>query len=202
MNDWQIIALKPRADADEDELEEAHAYALNGIDTRNSEKVEAGNHGAFGTNDPDADGYYVVQWTTDPYTLQDDLPLESGTFIPGGEIVCDATYFRKVPRAKQWYIPEMSEAGENVATTVRMKHVVAPYIKVLEVSDDNKLPNTCNKRQIVPLNPIRISAHDHNAIQDEICRCEELDYEEEGPGKDDDDDTSDSEEESMSEDSV
>jgi hypothetical protein len=197
LNDWQIIALKPRADADEDELEEAHAYALNGIETMNSEKVEVGKHGAFGTNDPDADGYYVVQWTTDPYTLQDDLPLESGTFIPGGEIVCDATYFRKVPRAKQWYIPETSEAGENVATTVRMKHVVAPYINVLEVSDENKLPNTCNKRQILPLNPIRISPHDHNAIHDEICRREELDYEEEGPAGEDDDD----EEESMSEDS-
>jgi hypothetical protein len=73
---------------------------------------------------------------------------------------------------------------------------------VLEVSDKNKLPNTCNKRQILPLNPIRISAHDHNAIHDEISRQEELDYEEEGPGEDDDDDSSDSEEESMSEDSV
>ena len=202
MNDWKIINLKPRADADEDELEEAHAYALNGIETMNSEKVEIGNHGAFATNDPDADGYYVVQWTSDPYTLQDDLPLESGTFIPGGEIVCDAIYLRKVPRAKQWYIPETSEAGENVATTVRMKHVVAPYINVLEVSDENKLPNMCNKRQILPLSPIRISAHDHNAIHDEISQREELDYEEERPGEDDDDDSSDSDDESMSDDSV
>jgi hypothetical protein len=59
LNDWKIITLKPRADADEDKLEEAHAYALNGIETMNSEKVETGNHGAFATNDPDADKYYV-----------------------------------------------------------------------------------------------------------------------------------------------
>jgi hypothetical protein len=71
LNGWKIITLKPRADADEDELEEAHAYALNGIEAMNSEKVETGNHGAFATNDPDAHGYYVVhQWTSNPYTLK------------------------------------------------------------------------------------------------------------------------------------
>jgi hypothetical protein len=83
-----------------------------------------------------------------------------------------------------------------------MKHVVAPYINVLEVSDENKLPNTCNKRQILHLNPIWISAHGHNEIHDEISCREELDYEEEGPGEDDNDNSSDSEQESMYKDSV
>jgi hypothetical protein len=71
LNDWKIITLKPKTDADEDELEEAHAYALNGIETMNSEKVETANYGGFATNDPDAHGYYVVhQWTSNPYTLK------------------------------------------------------------------------------------------------------------------------------------
>ncbi len=58
-------------------MEEAQAYALKGIETINSELVENGNYGAFSTDDPDADGYYIVQWTGDPFTLQDDLLLES-----------------------------------------------------------------------------------------------------------------------------
>jgi hypothetical protein len=180
LNDWTIISLKAKAGADEDEVDEAHAYALKGIETINSERVEKDNHGAFGTNDPDADGYYVVQWSSDPYTLQEDLPLDSGTFIPGGEIVCDATYYQKVPRAKHWYIPEKSETGENLKTIVRMKHVLAPDLYLLEVSNQNKLPNTCNKRQILLLNPIRIAEHDHDWIHDEIARREEMDYEEDG----------------------
>lgn len=190
-------------------MEEAHAYALKGIETINSEKVEKGNHGAFCTNDPDADGYYVVQWSSDPYTLQEDLPLESGTFIPGSEIVCENNYYQKVPRAKHWYIPEKSEEGENLNTTVRMKHVVAPSMYLLEVSNQNKLPNTCNKRQILPLNPIQISVHDHNLIHDEIGRREEMDYEEDGlignenPSlEDNDDDDVDNSQELSSDDSV
>jgi hypothetical protein len=56
LNNWKIISLKPKADADEEELEEAYASVLNGIETMNSEQVEMGNHGAFATNDPDANG--------------------------------------------------------------------------------------------------------------------------------------------------
>jgi hypothetical protein len=181
LNDWQIIDLSPIANSNDNELDEAQVYALKGIETINSEQVEMGNHGAFSTDDPSADGYYIVQWTGDPYTLQDDLPLESSTdCIPAGEIVCDARYYCKIPRAFRWYIPEKTRAGEDLVTTVRMKQVVAPNLTLEGASNQNQLPNGCNKRQITPLGPKRISEHQHCSVLDEIARLEEMDYEEDG----------------------
>jgi hypothetical protein len=71
-NDWLIVVLVPKANANEEEIEEAQAIALHRIATQMSEKVQHGNYGAFSTEDPHADGYYIVQWTSDPYTLQED----------------------------------------------------------------------------------------------------------------------------------
>jgi hypothetical protein len=180
LNDWQIIGLSPNANSNDDEMEEAQAYALKGIETINSELVENGNYGAFSTDDPDADGYYIVQWTGDPFTLQDDLLLESTDCIPLGEIVCEAIFFSKIPRANRWYIPEKNLNGDSLFTTVRMKQVVAPNLLLEGLSNQNRLPNGCNTHQITPLGPVRISEYQHCSVLDEIARVEEMDCEEDG----------------------
>jgi hypothetical protein len=61
LNDWQIISLSPNVNSNNDEVDEAQAYALKGIETITSEQVEMGNYGAFTTDDPHADGYYIIQ---------------------------------------------------------------------------------------------------------------------------------------------
>jgi hypothetical protein len=175
-NDWLIVVLVPKADADEEEIEEAQAVALHGLATRMSEKVQHGNYGAFSTEDPHADGYYIVQWTSDPYTLQEDLQLtdyDPPVIIPAGELVCDAKYLEKVPRTKRWYIPT------NLATTVRLKQVVATDMALLPISEANKLPNNCDKRRATPLGPRKVREDEHDAIGEEIRRRDELNYEEE-----------------------
>jgi hypothetical protein len=188
LNDWQIISLSPNANSNDEELDEAQAYALKGIETINSEKVEMGNYGAFSTDDPEADGYYIVQWTGDPYTLQDDLLLESTDCIPAGEIVCEARYFCKIPRANRWFVKEKTQNGENAVTTVRMKQVVAPNLALEGVNDQNRLPNGCNRQQLTPLGPVRISEYQHCSVLDEIARVEEMDCEEEVLDESGDDD--------------
>jgi hypothetical protein len=163
----------------DDEAEEAQAYALKGNETINSEQVEMGNYGAFSTDDPEVDGYYIVQWTGDPHTLQEDLLLESTDCIPSGEIVCEARFSCKIPRANRWFIPEKEGlTGENLLTTVRMKQVVAPNLTLDELSDQNRLPNGCNRQQITPLGPVQLSEYQHCAVLDEIARVDELDCEE------------------------
>jgi hypothetical protein len=70
LNDWIIIRLEPTASTSKEEIKEIWAVALDGIATRMAEKVEVGRFGAFHTDDPDADGYYLVKWISVPYTIQ------------------------------------------------------------------------------------------------------------------------------------
>ena len=44
---------------------------LRGAETRMSEKVLTTMYRAMRTNDESTGGYYVLQWTSEPYTLQE-----------------------------------------------------------------------------------------------------------------------------------
>jgi len=81
LNDWKIITLEPKKESDPSEAEEAMAEVLAGVTERMSEAIRDSEtkYGAFSTLDEDADGYYVVKWTSTPYTLQHDLELTEYT---------------------------------------------------------------------------------------------------------------------------
>ena len=47
--------------------------------------------GALSTDDPKEDGYYIVEFTSDPYTFQDNVIID-GRIITIGEQVANACY--------------------------------------------------------------------------------------------------------------
>ena len=52
-------------------------------------------YGSIRTDDESADGYYVPQWTSEPYTLQEDKEMQGYSPITtsyADEIVCDAVF--------------------------------------------------------------------------------------------------------------
>jgi hypothetical protein len=65
---------------------------LHGIVTEAADQIKMGALGTFLMNDPDSNGYYVVEWTSLPYTLQEeaitleeyDPPLHLGGGRIGG----------------------------------------------------------------------------------------------------------------------
>ena len=76
---------------------------------------------AIRIEDENTDWYYVFQWTSEPYTLQEDKEIEG--YIPPiiaytGEIVRDAVFLNPVPFAKYWYTPMKTGVGD---VTVRLK---------------------------------------------------------------------------------
>ena len=78
------------------------------------------------TEDEETSGYYLVEWKSEAYTLQEDTvltefdpPLE----LQAGELVVDATYLNKVPRAPLWY------TRSKLNTTVLVKQVLAANLK-------------------------------------------------------------------------
>jgi hypothetical protein len=83
LNDWHLVELS-RVPAKiaaleklaQEELFEAQNTILNGILAKEmAEGIEVGKIGAFSTEDNKTSGYYLVQWKSEAYTLQDDTIL-------------------------------------------------------------------------------------------------------------------------------
>jgi hypothetical protein len=175
LNDWKIVTLTATDGCDSDEVDLANTVILENITTIMAENIEVGSIGAFQTEDDNADGYYLVQFTSEPYTLQEATLLteyEPPLQLEEGELVCEATYFEKVPRARFWYTPT------EMTTVLRVQQVVATKIELVEPSPTNPLPNTCKKRDAERLGARKITVSDHDDIIDESSRREQLDYEE------------------------
>lgn len=148
---------------------------LDAIAETNLPEIQQSNYGTFATQDPEADGYYVVQWTSLPYVLEEEREL--GEFDPPivlqpGELVCDATYFNRVPRAARWYTPS------EMKTVVRLRQVLKTDLILGPVSDKNKLPNTCQKTAARRLGAVKVASTDHDSMLDEIARRAMIDHEE------------------------
>ena len=148
---------------------------MNGIAEEMAEGIEEGKIGAFSTEDEKTSGYYLVEWKSEAYTLQEDTvltefdpPLE----LQAGELVVDATYLNLVPRAPLWYTPS------KLNTTVRVKQVLAVSLNTLGISDGNKVPRGCNKREVERLEGKRLHDADHEEILDERMRRVALDHDE------------------------
>jgi hypothetical protein len=85
-------------------IKESHCMILEKEVARTSEKNVNGNIGAISTDDSAADGYYLVEWSGQPYqteqvatSLQDTNPP---LIVPKGKCLCLAHYLNKVPQAK------------------------------------------------------------------------------------------------------
>jgi hypothetical protein len=93
-------------------MEQAQTMALESIAARYAKEIQKGNFGAFMTSDSATDGYYLVQRSSAPYTLQSDSFLDKykpPLLLRQGELVFDAKYCNKVPRAKNWYTPPLKQ---------------------------------------------------------------------------------------------
>jgi hypothetical protein len=111
LNDWNIVQLLPGNNNDEEEIQTIHQIVLDA--KAESLCVEKDNVGAFRTEDPDADGYYLVKWSSQPYRLEESCELTEyhpPLFVPKGELVANAVYLNPVARAPQWY----TATGGNV----------------------------------------------------------------------------------------
>jgi hypothetical protein len=174
LNDWNIVQLLPGNDNDEEEIQTIHQIVLDA--KADSLCVEENSVGAFRTEDPHADGYYLVRWASQPYRLEESRELTEylpPVFVPKGELVADAVYFNLVPRAPRWYTPA------EMCTTVRLQQVVLASVTLHHEAEGSRLPNSCNKTEARRKGALRVSEHDHSRLLDEISRMEILEFEEE-----------------------
>ena len=65
-----------------------------------AEKIINRDVGAVSTSDDKTDGYYLIKWCGNPYTLQESLVNTSflgNNTIESGAMVCDAVYLNPLP---------------------------------------------------------------------------------------------------------
>ena len=88
--------------------------------------VIIGQLGAVVTEDEESapDGYYIVEWTADPFICPDT----------GKWKYTNAIYYDPVKRAKRWYTRNIHP------DVILMSHVVMADVKVKPLSESNPLP--------------------------------------------------------------
>jgi hypothetical protein len=71
LNNWKILTLTATDGCDSDKVDLANTIILENIMTIMAENIEVGSIGAFCTEDEDTYGYYLVEFTSETYTLQE-----------------------------------------------------------------------------------------------------------------------------------
>ena len=82
-NDWIIIPFNATEDIGEDDLIEIQESIIQGIVDNMSAMVRENNFGAVNTNDPKANGFYIVKFTSLPYTLQENIEVDNDLIKEG-----------------------------------------------------------------------------------------------------------------------
>ena len=139
-----------------------------------AQEIEVDNIGAFTTEDEKTEGYYMVQWCSEPYTAQYDMELmdyKPPTIVPAGELICDAYWLNPVHNCSYWY------TASHIKTVVIIKKVVASNVEMLPISDENPLPLKGKARTHPVKNDAkRIRNKCVDEIVEEIARRDRVDY--------------------------
>ena len=106
-----------------------------------NERILIGAFGAMRTNDEATQGYYLVKWITETYTVQKNTVMigvkpQQSDFT--GEIICDAVFWNPVPNAIDWYT-SMSKRERLVV--IRLKQVLIIGLTMKMISDNYMLSN-------------------------------------------------------------
>ena len=175
-NNWRVVDLVSTNDTPEEE-EEVFEKILHGTEARMNERILIGTFGAMRTNDEATQEYYLVKLITEPYTLQKNIIMmgvepQQSTFV--GEIVCDAVIWNPVPNAIDWYTPMCKRDG---MVMIRLKQVLITGVTMKIISENNMLPNKCNKKQTTNQGVVKIDDDDIREIIEEVYRRDKFDKE-------------------------
>ena len=98
--------------------------------------VESVKYGAINTTDTTKNGFYVIMFTSESYTLQDNRRID-GKFITGGELVEKAQYLYSMQVDTNWY---WNQHTQYHVITVPKRTILHPQIEVNAVTDFHKIP--------------------------------------------------------------
>ena len=89
-NNWNIIELTPKSIPFE-AFDEIHKVVHDKISENMASLVQSGMYGAINTADNTTNVFYVIQYISEAYMLQNNTTID-GQFISAGELVVKAQY--------------------------------------------------------------------------------------------------------------
>ena len=90
-NNCNIIHLTPPSITSE-AFDDIHQVVLDGISENMASLFQSGMYGAFNTDDNTSNGFYVIKFFSEEYTLKNNTTID-GQVISDGELVVKAQYF-------------------------------------------------------------------------------------------------------------
>ena len=96
-NDWRKVNFPKGKDCDMDDVVGGKQWTLNKMGERMAEKITIGKYGAYLVDDKMK--YYLVQWTSKPWIVEDGPMETDGGVAREGEWVCKGFWLNNVGRA-------------------------------------------------------------------------------------------------------
>jgi hypothetical protein len=126
-NEWDIIRLEvDHTRANMDDVDAAREEVLVSLSSNIAADVVISGYGAIATADAEArDGFWIIEWTSEPYTCQDT-----------GMLVCDGFYSNEIPRCPKWWTPS------NQAVTVRLVNIVMADVNMDKIEEGRNMPSS------------------------------------------------------------
>ena len=92
--------------------------------------VESGKYGAINTNDAATNGFYVIMFTSEAYTLQYNTTID-GQLITSGELVDKSQYLCSIQVDTNWY---WNQHPQQHVITVVTRTILHPQLEVNAVT--------------------------------------------------------------------
>ena len=103
------------------------------------------NYESINTTDTAINGFYVIMFTSEAYTLQENTTID-GQIITSEELVFKAQYICSVEVDINWY---RNQHPQQYFTTVPTRTIINPKLEVNAVTDFHAITKSvCNRKQL------------------------------------------------------
>ena len=142
-NNWNITQLSQKS-TPSDAFDEIHQVVLDGISENMASLVESVNYGSINKTDTATNGFYVIIFISEAYTLQNNTTID-GKIITAVELVVKAQYLCSTKVDTTWY---WNQHPQQHVITVPMRTTIHPRLEVNSVPYFHSIPkNVCNRIQ-------------------------------------------------------
>ena len=162
--------------ANPDKMEIKYEVVLNSMTWAAPDYIEYNKICEFQTSDSNTPGYYIIWWTGNAYTLQEQYTchaFDPPVIIPEGKLFFPAKFMTPMRKTSYWY----HGTDEAIPIMVKLKQAIRTYIELIQDNNTtNKLPSSF--KGYADMNSHLLSEHDHQIILDKIEARESLNHDE------------------------
>ena len=121
-----------------DAFDEIHQIVIDRIVDNMATLVESGKYVAIKTTDTTTNGFYVIMFTSEEYTLQNNTTID-GQVMTSGELVVKAQYICSIQVDTNWY---QNQHPQHNVITVPTRTILHPRLEFNAVTYFHTIPKS------------------------------------------------------------